>query len=87
MDDDSMTKEDRREVILQFLADTGLALPPAPLYYNMKETMFVTFSKRTLVRHLKEMREEGLVTKVEEGDGYWKITDEGRKYLDDLKNS
>jgi|AntDeeMetagen285_2_1112576.scaffolds.fasta_scaffold11534_2 predicted transcriptional regulator len=81
MDNDSMSKEDRREVILQFMADTGLALPPAPLYYNMKEEMFVTFSKRTMQRLLKEMRGEGLVCKIEQGDGYWKVTDEGREYL------
>jgi len=87
MDKDSMSKEDRREVILQFLAETGLAMPPAPLYYNMKEEMFVTFSKRTMQRHLKEMREEGLVRKVEQGDGYWEITDEGREYLEEIESS
>jgi len=81
MTKDSMSKEDRREVILQFLADTGLAFPPAPLYYNMKEEMFVTFSKRTMSRLLSEMREEGLVEKVERGDGYWRITEEGEQYL------
>ncbi len=87
MDEDSMSKEDRREIILQFLADTGLAMPPAPLFYNMKEEMFVTFSKRTMQRLLKEMREEGLVRKIEQGDGYWEITEQGREYLADLQTS
>lgn len=87
MEDDTMSKEDRREVILQFLADTGLALPPAPLYFNMKREMFVTFSKRTMQRHLKEMREEGLVQKIEEGDGYWRITEDGSDYLAALEES
>lgn len=87
MNDQPMSKEDRREVILQFLADTGLALPPTPLYYNMKRDMFVTFSKRTMQRHLKEMRDEGLVRKIEQGDGYWEITEDGRQYLDNLQAS
>lgn len=84
MDNNSMSKEDRREIILRFLADTGLAFSSAPLYYNMKREMFVTFSKRTMQRHLKEMRGEGLVRRIDEGDGYWEITDEGRNYLSEL---
>lgn len=77
----SMGKEERRRAILEFLADSDLALPPKPIYINMRRRG-ATFGRKTVERHLKDMVEEGLVDRVLEEEGYYAITEDGRRYLE-----
>jgi Fe2+ or Zn2+ uptake regulation protein len=73
----------RDEAILAYLADTGLALPPKVLYYNMKVDRNITFSERTLKRRLKLLMEAGLVDRVEGTDGYYRLSPDGQGHVDD----
>lgn len=77
----AMGKEERRRAILQFLDESDLALPPKPIYINMKR-QGATFGRKTVERHLKDLESEGLVEKALENEGYYAITEKGRRYLD-----
>jgi len=83
-------------LVLGYLAHTGLALPPAVLYRNLRLWQNATFSERTLGNYLEELAADGLVMridpeamadrKVEEvdgGRGYWLATDAGAEAVDD----
>jgi len=81
MTEDTMPPKERDELILQFLENHDVALPPTPLYFNMKRKMTVTFTKKTLRRRLGSMQDRGLLNHIQEGDGYYAITDKGREWL------
>lgn len=87
MEDSDMTTAEREKVILSFLAKHDLALPQAPIFENLKRKRGITFSKRTVKRRLEALEEDGYVRRLDIGRGYWEITDEGRKYLNELQNS
>lgn len=74
----SVPKEARKQQMLQFLAETEMSLPPRAIYLNMES---ITFSEKTLKRHLREMLDDGYVEQIDEGDGYYRITETGREYL------
>lgn len=87
---DAMGKEDRKRRVLEILAKSQLALPPAVIFRNAK-LRGADFERRSVNNYLPELYEEGLVEKVnpkalEDGeiepiditeDGYFIITDEG----------
>lgn len=89
-DGDDMGKEDRKRRVLKLLADSGLALPPAVIFRNVK-LRGATFERRIINDYLKELAEDGLIEKVdpealEEGEiesidlseeGYFVITEAG----------
>ncbi len=88
-DDDDMGKEDRKRQVLQLLAESGFALPPAAIFRNAK-LRGATFERRSVNNYLDELVEEGLVAmvdpealeegRVEEADsnrGYFMATEEG----------
>lgn len=93
----NMGKEDRKRLVLEFMEEYPLALPPRAIYRNMKLLWSVTFSWRSTQTYLDEFEDEGLVMRVEKGpldDGevveasedsraYYLITDAGRDELDD----
>lgn len=81
MTDNQMGKEERKRAILRLLADSELALPPKVTYTNLR-LGGATFSNRTVLRLLQEMANDGLVEKVEDTNGYYRITDAGRDYLE-----
>lgn len=83
---DSMTTEDRRIQILEFLAETELSLPPKPIYINLRDRG-ATYTKATVERHLARMHEEGLLDKPLESGGYYRINDRGREYLETSDSS
>ncbi|WP_348606961.1 RQC domain-containing protein [Halobaculum rarum] len=72
------------DAILEFFAaqDQGLALPPAPVWYNLTQTYGVLDkSKETVARRMRKLPERGLLEKIDEKRGYYKITEKGRAYL------
>jgi hypothetical protein len=85
-----MGKEDRKQMVLQFLAETRLALPPAVLYRNLRLRQNATFSAKSLDNYLDELESEGYLLRVkpqsleqreiepiEDGRGYWLVTEAG----------
>ncbi len=82
-----MTTAEREQVILQFLAEHELALPLTPIFENLRRNQGITFSKRTVKRRLEALEEDGYVQRLDIGRGYWEITDEGRAYLEELRDS
>lgn len=77
----------RDAAILEYLADVSLALPPKVLYYNMKFDREITFSERTLKRRLKLLMEAELVDRVDGTDGYYRISDTGREYVEEARTA
>ena len=88
---DWMTKSD--DAILEYLEETGMALPPRGISYNMRTRENAELSYSTVNRRLKELLKRGLVEKEYEKGGFYSITDKGRRYLageaseDELTNS
>lgn len=76
-----MAVNKRDEAILRFLAEKDIALPPRPLYENLR-LEGATFSYRTVSRRLNHLHELGLVEKVLQEKGYYQITQEGHDYLE-----
>ncbi|GAA1837845.1 hypothetical protein GCM10009682_63260 [Luedemannella flava] len=70
-----MTKSD--PAILEFFEETGIAMPPAVVSYNI-----VGVSHPTVKRRLPNLVEHGLLEKVDDDRGYYQITDHGRAYLE-----
>lgn len=70
------------EPVLELLADSGLALPPAVITHNLQQEMKRPPSSATVTRAIRGLREQGLVAKDEETD-YYRITSEGEQYLTD----
>ena len=87
-----MSKADRKALLLGYLVHTGLALPPAVLYRNLRLQQNATFGEKTLNNYLDELADEGLVKRIdphamehrevveiEDGRGYWIATKAGRE--------
>jgi CTP-dependent riboflavin kinase len=74
-----MTKSD--DAILEYLNDTGLALPPRAISYNMQTRENADISYTTVNRRLKQLLNQTLVTKEYEKGGFYSITERGQKYL------
>lgn len=86
-----MGKQERKDMVLKFLADYRLALPPAVLYRNLRLRENATFSEKSLGNYLSELEESGLVKRVdpealadrhvepigEDDRGYYLITEAG----------
>lgn len=71
---DWMTKSD--PAILELLDESGIALPPTVIAFNVDGV-----SRPTVQRRVKELAKEGLIRKVSDEKGYYEITDRGRAYL------
>jgi hypothetical protein len=67
-DNRDMTREDRRRIVLQFLADHGLALPQRVIYRNLKLHQGITFGYSTVDNYLDDFVEEGLVRRINPKD-------------------
>lgn len=66
--------------ILQFLADTGAAVPPRVILFNLERREIASPHRSTIKRRLARLQEYGLVEKVGE-EGYYEITDLGKGYV------
>ncbi len=69
-----MTKSD--PAILEVFEEAGIAIPPAVAEYNL-----MGVSKSTISRRLPVLVDHGLLERVDEDRGYYRITDRGRAYL------
>jgi len=67
-DGGDMPPEERREVVLEFLADHSIALPPKAIFRGLKIERGVTFSYRTTQTILSELEEQGLVARVDKAE-------------------
>lgn len=84
MENRDMTKEEREEAILRFMAKYGLALPLTPIFENLRRKEGITFSKRTVKRRLEDLEEAGYVQWLDIGRGYWEITQEGKERVKNI---
>lgn len=75
-----MTKSD--PAILEFFEETGIAMPPAVVSYNIQGV-----SHSTVKRRLPILDDHGLLKKVDDSKGYYQITDRGYSYLDGELNA
>jgi len=77
-DPSSMGKEERKRMVLGLLVESGLELPPAVIFDNLKKRG-ATFERRSVDNYLAELREEGLVERTDESKGYNVATEKGRE--------
>ena len=70
----------RSEKVLELLVRTDLALPPTPVYENLR-MQGATFSKRTVYRKLDRLERRGFVERINNGKGYYQATDAGSDHL------
>lgn len=70
-----MTKSD--PAILEVFGEAGIAIPPAVAEFNLEG-----ISKSTISRRLPVLVDHGLLERVDEERGYYRITDRGRAYLE-----
>lgn len=78
-DDDGMSKEERKQLIVRHLVERDLVLPPKPLHLDMRRQGHV-ISISTVRRLLRELHEEGYVEHPDDYDGYYKPTEMGREW-------
>jgi predicted transcriptional regulator len=69
-----MTKSD--DVILEFLEEKDIAVPPMVISFNVSGVSYPTVQRR-----VKELADNGLVTRYDDPQGYVEITEKGRAYL------
>lgn len=74
------------EPILEFLAETGAAVPPRVILFNLEYQNIASPHRSTVKRRLSRLTEHGLVKDVE-GAGYYMITEDGRTFLRTELNS
>jgi repressor of nif and glnA expression len=93
-DGGNVGREDRIKRVLDVLADSGCAMPPAVIFRNAK-LRGADFERRSVNNYLTDLHERGLVIKVDpasldDGDvveidiseeGYFMATDEAPDYL------
>lgn len=68
--------------ILRALRESGFALPPAVIDYNLESRHGIEISYSTINRRLKYLSDASLVVKEYEDGGYYGLTELGERYLD-----
>lgn len=69
------------EPILEFLAETGIAAPPAVVAFNLDWRGIASPAHSTVKRRMRTLADHGLLAKVAPDSGYYALTDTGRDYL------
>jgi Fe2+ or Zn2+ uptake regulation protein len=67
--------------VLELLNESGLALPPGAIYYNLDRQMGSAPSQATVTRAIDDLLAHGFIHKPENAKTYYEITDRGRAYL------
>jgi hypothetical protein len=62
---EDMTLADRQRLVLEFLSEYPLALPPKVIYRNLKLHRSITFQYQTVINYLDTLVEEGWVRRVD----------------------
>lgn len=93
-----MSREDRVDLVLRFMADHELALPPRVIYRNLRLHWNATFGYSSMKNYLRQLVTDGYLRRVhperledraldevDDGDqkAYYIITEEGRHSLFD----
>ena len=78
-DGGDMGKEERKRQVLGLLVESGLDLPPAVIFHNLKQRG-ATFERRSVDNYLGELREQGYVEKSDDSKGYYSATKKGRNF-------
>lgn len=68
-----MPPKERERLVLEFLAEHGIPLPPKAIYRGLKVERDITFAYRTVQNILGRLNEEGHVMRVDKD-----ALDEGR---------
>lgn len=74
-----MTTKD--PLVLEYLYEIGVALPPRALYTNMVMDGY-EISEPTVNRSLSRLKDGGMVDNPEMNDSYYQITSHGIEYLE-----
>ena len=83
-----MPKPQRKAVILRYFAENDVMLSTGLAFQNLKEYKQITFSRRTALRMLYELRDDGLMETVDRGGhDLYRITDAGREWLREQSGS
>jgi len=83
-----MPKPERKAAILDYFASNEVLLPSGMTHTQLSEYRDVTFSKKTTRRMLYELADDGLMERVDRGGHtLYRITDDGRAWLTDFKQS
>lgn len=61
------------DAILEFLEHTGVEAPPKVIHHNIGADV----SKTQIHRRLKKLRETGIVERLDEPSGYYRLSDLG----------
>jgi len=69
------------EPILEFLAESDVAAPPAVIAFNLDWHGIASPAYSTVKRRVRKLAAYGLLEKVDPKTGYYAITDIGRDYL------
>lgn len=74
------------EPILEFLAESGAAVPPRVILFNLEYRNIASPHRSTVKRRLSRLTEHDLVEEVDDA-GYYIITESGRSFLQTELNS
>ena len=69
--------------IMRILFETGLALKPGGIQYNLKTRYDFEVHQQTLYRRLKHLRYADLIQKEDEEKSYYSITELGQELLNE----
>lgn len=73
---------EKDDVLLEYLQDTGSAEPPTVIHWNITVDRGTgSFSVDTVRRRLSKLKDLGLVAEVKDRGAYHQITEDGRAYL------
>jgi hypothetical protein len=64
VDDENMTKSDRKEIVLSFMAKHELALPPLVIWRNLRYHHNATFAKDSVHTYLSELSDQGHLRRI-----------------------
>jgi len=64
IDDENVTAEDRRDLVLSFLVEVDIPLPPTAVYAGIRRKYNATFAYRTTQEILKDLVDEGYAIRV-----------------------
>ncbi|MFB6097249.1 MAG: ArsR family transcriptional regulator [Haloferacaceae archaeon] len=75
-------KNSSSDSVLRLLARAEIAVTPGAITINLQRELERPPSRTTITRAIKGLREQGLIRRIEDGQPYYQITDQGRAYLD-----
>lgn len=70
------------EPILELLAESEIAAPPAVIAFNLEWQGIASPAYSTVQRRLQKLTKHSLLDRVESDKGYYAISDKGRAYLE-----